>query len=91
MWPIKRNHPRHELHVFKGVLADGCFAVVRVCYPNSSPRPVLVTEVAIKDYGDHVLNAAKFTEVVSGFLEQSSADVFVYIECEPAELGLEDP
>ena len=50
----------------------------------------VVTEIRIKDYGDHVLNAAKFTEVVSVFL-QADADVYVYIECDPIELGLEDP
>ena len=49
----------------------------------------LAYEAGWKDRFDEVLNGAKFSEIVSGFL-QSEADVSVYIECEPAELGLED-
>jgi len=88
MWLIKPKKPQNELRVFQGKVADGLFAVVRGSYLKIGMD--LVKEIRIKDYGDHVLNAAKFTEVVSVFL-QADADVYVYIECDPIELGLEDP
>lgn len=88
MWLIKPKKPQNELRVFQGELAKGLSAVIRASYFKIGLD--IVKEVSIKDYGDFVLNAAKFAEVVSVFL-QGDADVYVYIECDPIELGLEDP
>ena len=90
MW--KRNkgdERRQELTVFKGPLFGKHLAIVRASWRGSHGKAAQVQEVVIKDRFDDVLNGAKFSEIVSGFL-QSEADVSVYIECEPAELGLED-
>ena len=90
MW--KRNkgdERRQELTVFKGALLGKYLAIVRASWRESHGKAAQVQEVVIKDRFDDVLNGAKFSEIVMGFL-QSDADVSVYIECEPAELGLED-
>ena len=88
MWRNKPERRERNLFVFQGECMGPHFGIVRTTwYDNGQISGI--QETRLRDSRDWVVNTAKFTAVVGTALREG-ADVSVYIDCDPADLGLEN-
>ena len=88
MWTNKPEPRKRNFYVFKGDCQGKFFAIIRTTWFDNG-RPHCVQETKLRDSCDWVVNSAKFSAVVGTALREG-ADICVYIDCDPADLGLED-
>ncbi len=87
MWRNKSERRERNLFVYQGSCMGPHFGIVRTTwYDNGQISGI--QETKLRESDDWMINTAKFTAVVGTAL-RDGADVFVYVDCDPAELGLE--